>query len=131
MVSIPIQNLFLSPPTIFTRLEALPGNPYGPGAHLLDRPRGPINLDAFGFGWLFIATPAGVGRVVRNVTTFEETLAQVLEVKQDITGATLNGEVYAIAQDEGRQLFSEFPLTRINLWVAPATAINLYWVLVL
>ena len=121
----------LRPPTILTSLEALPGNPYGPGLHLLDRPRGPINCDAFGFAWLFIATPVGVGRVARSVTTFQESLAQVLEVKTDITAATLNGEVYNLDQDEGRQYFSEFPITRISVTILPATALNLYWVLLL
>jgi hypothetical protein len=121
----------LRPPTFLTQLEALPGNPYGPGLHLLDRPRGPINCDAFGFGWLFIGTPVGVSQTARSVTRYGEPLAQVLEVKSDVTAATLNGEVYDIDQDEGRQYFSEFPITRISVTILPACSLNLYWILIL
>jgi len=131
MVDLPINVQFPVPPTIFTRLEALPANPYAFGLHLLDRVRGPVGVDAFGFAWQFVLTPAGVGETVRSVTTFEEPLAQVLEVKNDITGATLNGKVYNLDQDEGRIFFSEFPIRRISVDILPATTLNLWWILVL
>lgn len=133
MASVGIQLQFPQPPTILTRLETIPGMPLvGPGIFFLDRPRGPVNTDAFGFAWQFVTTPVGVGRTVgQNVTIFEQYLSVCLEVKSDITGTTLNGNAYFIVQDEGRQLFSEFPITRLSVWVAPATSIEIKWVLVL
>jgi hypothetical protein len=123
---------FPHPPSILTSLEALPGNPYGPGSHLLDRPRGPINCDAFGFAWIFAGTPAGVGRTMgMPQTTYEEVLAQIVEVKSDVGATLFFGQTYNIQDDDGRIQFSEFPIYRINAWVAPATLLNLYWILFL
>jgi hypothetical protein len=123
---------FPHPPSILTSLEALPANPYLEGNYLLNRPRGPLETDAFGFAWQFIGTPAGVGESFLNpATTFEEYLAVVMEVKSDIGATTFNGEQYFLQQDEGRIQFSEFPITRISVRVLPACALNLYWILFL
>jgi hypothetical protein len=130
MVAVSIAQQLLNPPTIFTQLEHVAGAPFGAGLHLIDRVRGPIGVDAFGFAWLFTGTPAGVGQTVQAVTTFEQPLAQVLEVKQDITAATLNGRVLDLDQDEGRSYFSEFPLLRLSVYVLPATTLDLWWILI-
>lgn len=123
---------FPHPPSILTSLEALPGNPYLEGNYLLNRTRGPLETDAFGFAWQFIGTPAGVGQTLFvPATTFDIYLAAVMEVKSDIGGTTFNGEQYFLQQDEGRIQFSEFPITRLSVYVLPACALNLYWILFL
>lgn len=130
MALVSIGQQLLNPPSFLTQLEHVVGAPFGHGLHLIDRVRGPIGLDAFGFAWTFVATPAGVGEQVLSVTTFEQALAQVLEVKTDITPVTFNGRVYDLDQDEGRIIFSEFPLTRLSVDVLPACSLDMWWILI-
>jgi hypothetical protein len=128
-VKLPLQ--FPDPPTRLTTREALPGNPYAAGLHLLDRPRGPINLDAFGLAWQITGVPIGVGRRVTGVTTYDRVLLELLEIPIDLTGATSNGPLRQVDQDEGRFYFSEFPIERISAWIYPFCSANFWWILVL
>lgn len=133
MVTIPLANLFdHAPPGQITVMETVVGSPFSSGFHLIDRPRLGIGLDAFGINWTFTLVPAGVGRTVgQTIITFEQYLAQVSEIQTDIGATTFFKAFYNLDTDEGRLYFTEFPLTRCGLWVAPATQIALKWVLVL
>jgi hypothetical protein len=131
MVSLPLPFQFPIPPARLTQLEALPGNPYtGPGFFTLTRPRGPIPTDAYGIAWQAFP-PIGYGTRVWTVTTFEEPVAQLLVVKKDLLGVTLNGQVVDIDQDEGRLMFDEsLNVEQVTLYVIAAAHVNLSWVLV-
>jgi hypothetical protein len=131
VASIPIQLQFPDPPTILTQREALPGNPYSGPLQFIDRVRGPIGTDAFGIDWLVTVTPPGIGSTIDTDVTFDRDIIGLREVKEDIGSTLISGPQTLIREIQGRMYFSEFPLTRLALWVYPFCEINLWWVLVL
>lgn len=131
MASEPINTQFPVPWGRFTQLEALSGNPYTAGLHLVDRIRGPINCDAFGFAWQAASIAPGIGQVSKTVTRYDRVVAELMEVKLDFLAATYNGPIHLVEQDEGRFLFSEFPIERMSCWVSPGVSMNFYWILAL
>jgi hypothetical protein len=131
MANVPVQQLFWVPPTILTTRVALPGNPYSGPLQFVDRVRGPVGVDAFGIDWEITITPAGIGTKIDTQVVFDRTILQLREVKPDLGGTLISGPPIDIDAIEGRHYFSEFPLTRVALFVYPFCEVNLYWVLVL
>lgn len=131
MANLGIALQFPTPPLDLTHQEALAGNPYSAGVHLLDRVRGPINLDAYGIYWQAHLVPSGIGQTMgRNVTTFEQPIAQLLQVKMDILSVVQNGPMLPIVQDEGIMMFDEFPILRVSAWIETGCELNFWWVVV-
>lgn len=131
MVSVNLPNQFPRPPDRLMHNEALPGNPYGAGYYLLDRPRLLQPTDAFGIAWVAAAVPTGIGQRVAAVTTYEDPIAQILVVKKDFAGVTFNGQVVDVLQDQDRVIFDDWiNVQRVGVWVYTACALNLYWLVV-
>jgi hypothetical protein len=131
MANLGIALQFPTPPLDLTHREALPGNPYSAGIHLLDRVRGPINCDAFGIYWVNTLNPIGIGRTVgQNTIRFEEPIGQLLQVKEDILSVVQNGPVVPIIEDQGIMMFDEFPILRVSAWVQVGCQFNFFWVVV-
>jgi alpha-glucuronidase len=121
---------FPIPPLDLTHQEALPGNHYGPGVHLLDRIRGPINCDAYGIYYKAQSVASGIGRTVGRTVTYDEPYAEILQVKEDILSNIQNGPYTYCTRDQGIVMFDEFPILRVSVWVAPACSVDLFWVVV-
>lgn len=131
MANLGIALQFPTPPLDLTHQEALPGNPYSAGIHLLDRVRGPINCDAFGVYWIVHLVPQGIGKTVgQNTVRFEEPVGQLLQVKEDILSNVQNGPIVPILEDEGIMMFDEFPILRVSAWVQIGCQIEFFWVVV-
>lgn len=121
---------FPIPPLDLTHQEAVTGSPFGPGVHLVDRIRGPINCDAYGVYYRENGVAVGIGRTIQVVTVYEQPYAQILQVKEDIFSVIQNGPHLDVRNDQGIFMFDEFPILRVSLWVAPACSIELWWVVV-
>ncbi len=130
MVQLPIPLQFPIPPLDLTHQEALSGNHYGPGVHLLDRVRGPINCDAYGIYYVAQQVPIGIGRTVGRTVTYDEPYAEILCVKEDIASHIQNGQYTYCVRDQGIVMFDEFPILRVSLWVAPGALVDVFWVVV-
>lgn len=131
MVDIQIPGLFTDPPEIITTREALPGNPYSGPLQFIDRVRGPVGLDAYGIDWLVTIAPPGIGSTLYTDVVFDRAMIQIREVGPDLGGTLISGPAIDLVELQGRHYFSQFPLTRLALWVLPFVEINLWWVLVL
>lgn len=131
MANINITQLLVTPPTILTTMEAVIGNPFFAGRYFLDRVRGPIGLDAFGVQWSVTVTPPGMGSFIRTDIQFDRDVLEIREVKSDLGGTLVEGERHLTAAQAGRIFFSEFPITRIAVWIYPGCEVNFEWILVL
>lgn len=121
---------FPIPPLDLTHRELVTGSPFGPGVHLLDRVRGPINCDAYGVYYRANLIASGLGGTVGRTITYESPYAEILQVKEDILSAIQNGPYTYCVRDQGIVMFDEFPILRVSLWVETACSVDLWWVVV-
>lgn len=124
-------NFFLHPPLGVMTLEHIPSAPFSGGEYALNRPRGPVNTDAFGILWSVSAAAVGTGLIPGLQTEYEERVVEIT------VGHILLDSTYVISQrlasglDSGFMLFSEALPYDVNVMVGPPFLVDFYWVLVL
>jgi len=122
---------FLHPPLGLLSIEALSGNPYS-GYTLLNRPAGPIGVNAFGIMWAAESWPDGYGRNSMFIDTdFDRRIlrVQVYHILFDGTGVV--SEFLDTNRQTGYMLFNEsFPFSVGTEW-QPGVVGSFYWLLAL
>lgn len=125
-------NFFLHPPLGVMTLEHIPSAPLGPGGtYALNRPRGPVNTDAFGLLWSVTGEALGVGKTVGIQTEFEERVIEIVVSHQLLDATFVISQRLTSTLDSGFMLFSEALPYDVNVMLGPPFQVDLYWVLVL
>jgi len=102
---------------------------FGPGPVLasLTRIRGAVNVDAYGLAWSVSTAPAGAGRRVRAVTTYEDQFLQIAVLYTELLGNTFFGEVQNVQIDGQYFMWQQPTPTAVDIWIFPNFSVTLYW----
>lgn len=102
------------------------GNP-----HVLQRIRGPVNVDAFGITWSVTTVPAQAGRQSRLSTDFEDPFLQLGVRYTDLGGHDFYGQLFNQTVDGQYFLWDQPIPTAVDLWVFPNFGVTMYWLVAL
>jgi hypothetical protein len=96
----------------------------------LTRPRGPLNVDAFGIKWTHLAVPPQLGRRDWAVTIYEGPTVQISVIRTLLDGTDVLGQLVESSTNEQTLFKALFP-TRIDVWVLPGVFMAFDWLLFL
>jgi hypothetical protein len=99
------------------------------GRGSLERPSGPISINAYGLTWRFVTLPAGLGFRDGAVATFYDRVLQLVRVDVDRASNEYLGEVFDIRTEGGRIVWG-FGIPRRLLYdVLPGCVVGVRWLL--
>jgi hypothetical protein len=124
-------NEFAHPPWGSLSRELIATLTFAGNNHVLQRVRGPINVDAFGIAWSVTTAPAGAGRQTRLVTNYEDAFMQLGVRYTDLGGHDFYGELFDQHVDGQYFLWNQPIPTAIDVWIFPNFAVTMYWLLAL
>src|SRR6266404_5531793 len=96
----------------------------------LTRPRGPIDVDAFGIKWTHLVVPDGIGRRSRAVTVYQVATVQIAVIRHLLDGTEVLGQLIDSATND-QVLFTTLIPDRVDVWVLPGVYIAFDWLLLL
>jgi hypothetical protein len=96
----------------------------------LTRPKGPVEVDAFGIKWTHLIVPAGIGRRDRAVTLYEPTTVQIAVIRTLFDGTDVLGQLID-SRTNDQILFETVVPTRVDVWVLPGVFMAFDWLLLL
>lgn len=99
------------------------------GRGSLERPGGPIAINAYGMTWRFVTLPPGLGFRDGAVATFYDRILQLVRVDVDRASNEYLGEVFDIRTEGGRIVWG-FGIPRRLLYdVLPGCVVGVRWLL--
>jgi|ERR1041385_5261741 hypothetical protein len=121
----------LHPPLGLCTLEPIAGGPFAGGTYAFNRPRGPVNTDAFGLVWSTTLVAIGVGGTPGLVFEYEDRVIELAAHYVLLDGTPVIGQRVASNLDNGMMLFQEALPQGVDVIVGPPFAVDLWWVLLL
>lgn len=126
-VTVPIIQTILHPPLGVMGLEHLPTAPFTGGSYAIDRPRGPLRVDAYGLFWSVSAAALGTGNIPGLVTEWEDRVVEIGVIHQMLDGTFVYSQRLATNLDAGFVLWEEALPYGIDLVVGPPFLVDFYW----
>lgn len=128
MTETPILNALLHPPLGLLSRSIIPGTFTGAGD--IDRPAGPIGVNAFGLTFDLLTVPAGWGRVEGFPDVWLPRLVQLATVHRGADGHDLISE-YHDFYAEGLYWLWENPFPQyVHYEVSPGVELVFFWILI-
>jgi hypothetical protein len=93
----------------------------------LDRPSGPVGVDAFGITWDFFTVPAGFGSTPGNPVRYENTMLQLGVVHKDLGTHEYYSEYHSFDAEGIYLTFALLAPVRIDYTIAPGVAVSFFW----
>jgi len=120
---------FLHPPLGVMTTETIPGLYTGNG--IQNRPRGPINIDAFGVQVNLAIVPAGLGYTLGAVRVYEDRLCQLAVIHNLLNGTPVVSETFEIFTDGQICLWKEALPSELLFSILPGVYVSFAWLLAL
>lgn len=131
MPSIPsgVIDFFIHPPWGVLQLEHIAGAPFFTGQYALDRPRGPVRVDAYGLLWSVTTEAPGVGLTPGLVTEYDERVIEISLTYQLLDGTFIQGARLASSWDNGQFMFDQLLPYGVDVRIGVPFSVDLWWLL--
>lgn len=101
------------------------------GLTSIQRPRGPVHVDAFGLSFSFVAIPASFGSAIGVVTDYEERICQFAPRYTDLSGHDFYGGFQDVFHEGEFYFFPQAFPTAIDVFVTVGCVVTQYWLVAL
>jgi len=120
---------FLHPPVGLLIREEIPGGPHH-GSVSFSRPRGGIQLDAFGVLFVIVESPPGYGIVQGAGNNFyDRDVVDIAVIHQLLDGGLVTSQEETFRVATGYTLFNQSFPRNIAVDIAPGIGARLWWLL--